>query len=174
VLYQVNGVQRERLPSAARLRALTRKMPNDSVTKLGDINVKARAGSRGPWSACLVEHSANSGGQAITRAGCERVDGLQDAYIAASPIERAGDPGGRPARGGEHAARAARPRTSTSTSTGIPRLLPRAGRIPDQIAGVGDENRRGENGRELRLLTGAFPTLGTLAVTTTVMRKAAA
>jgi hypothetical protein len=84
-------------------------MPNDSVTKLGDINVKARAGSRGPRSACLVEHSANSGGQAITRAGYERVDGLQDAYIAASPIERAGDPGGRPARGGEHAARAARP-----------------------------------------------------------------
>jgi hypothetical protein len=36
------------------------------------------------------------------------------------------------------------------------------------------ENRQGEGRRELRLLTGAFPTLGTLAVTTTVMRKAAA
>jgi hypothetical protein len=98
-------------------------MPNDSVTDLGHINVKARAGSRGPRSACLVEHSANSCGQAITRAGYERVDGLQDAYIAASPIERAGDPGGRPARGGEHAARAARP-AHEHEHEGFPGSLP--------------------------------------------------
>jgi hypothetical protein len=105
VLYQVNGVRRERLPSAARLRAPTRKMPSDSVADLGDINAKARD----TRSACQARDSANSRNQAITRAEYECVAGLQDAFIAASPIERAGDPGRRPGRGGEHAARAARP-----------------------------------------------------------------
>jgi hypothetical protein len=105
VLYQVNGVRRERLPSAARLRAPTRKMPNDSVTDLGDINAKARD----TRSACQAGDFANSRNQAITRAEYEYVAGLQDPFIAASPIERAADPGSRPGQGGEHVPRAARP-----------------------------------------------------------------
>jgi hypothetical protein len=105
VPYQVNGVRRERLPSAARLCAPTRKMPNDSVTDLGDINVKARD----TRSACQAGDFANSRNRAIARAEYECVAGLQDAFIAASPIERAADPGSRPGQGGEHAPRAARP-----------------------------------------------------------------
>jgi hypothetical protein len=80
-------------------------MPNDSVTDLGDINAKARD----TRSACQARDFANSRNQAITRAEYEYVAGLQDAFIAVSPIERAGDPGSRPGQGGEHAARASRP-----------------------------------------------------------------
>ncbi len=81
--YQVSGSRAEGSPSAARWRELTGKMPNASVTEFGNVNVKARAGSRRTRSACLVEDSASFRGQAITRAGYERVAALQDAHRAA-------------------------------------------------------------------------------------------
>jgi phosphoenolpyruvate carboxykinase (ATP) len=84
VVYQVNGSRVEWNPSAARLRELTEKMPNASVTEFGNVNVKARVDSRSTRSTYLVEDSTNSRGQTITRAEYERVAALQDAHIAAS------------------------------------------------------------------------------------------
>ncbi len=84
MVYQVNGSRVEWNPSAARLRELTEKMPNASVTEFGNVNVKARVDSRSTRSTYLVEDSANSRGQTITRAEYERVAALQDAHIAAS------------------------------------------------------------------------------------------
>jgi phosphoenolpyruvate carboxykinase (ATP) len=84
VIYQVNGSRVEWNPSAARLRELTEKMPNASVTEFGNVNVKARVDSRSTRSTYLVEDSTNSRGQTITRAEYERVAALQDAHIAAS------------------------------------------------------------------------------------------
>jgi hypothetical protein len=133
VVYQVNGSRVEWNPSAARSRELTGKMPNASVTQFGNVNVKARADSRGTRSTYLAGDSANSRGQTITQAEYERVAVLQDARIAVQgAVEWAGDPDfgyhvaaagpgvddieilqpgrrcDRPGRAGEHAARAAR------------------------------------------------------------------
>jgi phosphoenolpyruvate carboxykinase (ATP) len=83
-VYQVNGSRVEWNPSAARLRELTDKMPNASVTEFGNVNVKARVDSRSTRSTYLVEDSTNSRGQTITRAEYERVAVRQDAHIAAS------------------------------------------------------------------------------------------
>jgi phosphoenolpyruvate carboxykinase (ATP) len=84
VAYQVNGSRVEWNPTAARLRELTEKMPNASVTEFGNIAVKARVDSRSTRSTYVVEDSTNSRGQTITRAEYDRVSGVQDAYIAQS------------------------------------------------------------------------------------------
>jgi hypothetical protein len=78
----VSGVQ----PSPSRLRELTEKMPNASVTEFGNVNVKARVNSRGTRSTYLVEDFTKFRGQTITRAEHERAAALQDAYIATSPM----------------------------------------------------------------------------------------
>ena len=82
--YQVNGSQVEWNPTAARLRELTEKMPNASVTEFGNVVVKARVDARSTRSTYLVEDSTNSRGQTITRAEYDRVAAIQDAYIARS------------------------------------------------------------------------------------------
>ncbi len=82
--YQVNGSRVEWNPTAARLRELTEKMPNASVTEFGNVVVKARVDSRSTRSTYIVEDSTNSRGQTITRAEYDRVSGIQDAYIAQS------------------------------------------------------------------------------------------
>ena len=46
VVYQVNGSRVEWNPCPARLRELTEKMPNASVTEFGNVNVKAFVHSR--------------------------------------------------------------------------------------------------------------------------------
>jgi hypothetical protein len=84
VVYQVNGSRVEWNPVTSRLRELTEEMPNASVTEFGSVNVKARADSRSTRSTYLVDDSANSRGQTITRAEYERVAALQGARIAAS------------------------------------------------------------------------------------------
>ncbi len=82
--YQVNGSRVEWNPSAARLRELTEKMPNASVTEFGNVVVKARVDARSTRSTYIVEDSTNSRGQTITRAEYDRVAARQDAYIAQS------------------------------------------------------------------------------------------
>jgi hypothetical protein len=84
VAYQVNGSRVEWNPAAARLRELTEKMPNASVTEFGNVNVKARVDSRSTRSTYIVEDSTNSRGQTITRAEYDRVAAIQDAHIAKS------------------------------------------------------------------------------------------
>ena len=75
MVYQVNGSRVEWNPSPARLCELTEEMPNASVTEFGNVNVKARVDSRSTRSTYLVDDSANSRGQTITRAEYERVAG---------------------------------------------------------------------------------------------------
>ena len=82
--YQVSGSRVEWNPTAARLRELTEKMPNASVTEFGNVNVKARVDSRSTRSTYLVDDSTNSRGQTITRAEFDRVAAIQDAHIATS------------------------------------------------------------------------------------------
>ena len=82
--YQVSGSRVEWNPTAARLRELTEKMPNASVTEFGNVNVKARVDSRSTRSTYLVDDSTNSRGQTITRAEYDRVAAIQDAHIAES------------------------------------------------------------------------------------------
>ena len=82
--YQVNGSRVEWNPAAARLRELAEEMPNASVTEFGNVAVKARVDSRSTRSTYLVEDSANSRGQTITRAEYDRVAAIQDTYIAKS------------------------------------------------------------------------------------------
>jgi len=84
VVYQVSGSRVEWQPTATRLRELTEKMPNATVTEFGNVNVKARVDARSTRSTYLVEDATNSRGQTITRAEYERVAALQDAYIAKS------------------------------------------------------------------------------------------
>jgi len=84
VAYQVNGSRVEWNPTAERLRELTEKMPNASVTEFGNVAVKARVDSRSTRSTYIVEDSTNSRGQTITRAEYDRVAAIQDAYIAQS------------------------------------------------------------------------------------------
>jgi phosphoenolpyruvate carboxykinase (ATP) len=81
---QVKGSQVEWNPTAARLRELTEKMPNASVTEFGNVDIKARVDARSTRSTYLVDDSTNSRGQTITRAEYDRVAALQDAYIAQS------------------------------------------------------------------------------------------
>src|SRR6516162_5106935 len=79
---QVNAASVEWNPSAERLRELTEKMPNASVTEFGNVNVKARVDSRSTRSTFIVEDSTNATKQTITRAEFDRIAARQDAYIA--------------------------------------------------------------------------------------------
>jgi len=83
---QVNAASVEWNPSAERLRELTEKMPNASVTEFGNVNVKARVDSRSTRSTFIVEDSTNATKQTITRAEFDRIAAEQDAYIAASHV----------------------------------------------------------------------------------------
>ena len=81
---QVNGSRVEWNPTAARLRELTEKMPNATLTEFGNVVVKARVDSRSTRSTYIVDDSTNSRGQIITRAEYDRVAAIQDAHIAKS------------------------------------------------------------------------------------------
>ena len=80
--YQVNAASVEWNPSAERLRELTEKMPNASITEFGNVVVKARVDSRSAGSTYIVEDSTNATKQTISRDEYERVAAEQDAYIA--------------------------------------------------------------------------------------------
>jgi len=82
VAYQVNAASVEWNPSAERLRELTEKMPNASITEYGNVVVKARVDSRSAKSTYVVEDSTNAAKQTITRDEYDRVAAQQDAYIA--------------------------------------------------------------------------------------------
>jgi phosphoenolpyruvate carboxykinase (ATP) len=82
VAYQVNAAPVEWNPSAERLRELTEKMPNSSITEFGNVVVKARVDSRSAKSTYIVEDSTNATKQTITRDEYDRVAAQQDAYIA--------------------------------------------------------------------------------------------
>ena len=79
---QVNAASVEWNPSAERLRELTEKMPNASVTEFGNVNVKARVDSRSTRSTFIVEDSTNATKQTISRAEYDRIAAEQEAYIA--------------------------------------------------------------------------------------------
>jgi phosphoenolpyruvate carboxykinase (ATP) len=79
---QVNASAVEWNPTAERLRELTEKMPNASVTEFGNVNVRARVDSRSTRSTFIVEDSTNATKQTITRAEFDRIAAEQDAYIA--------------------------------------------------------------------------------------------
>src|SRR5262249_8434064 len=81
---QVNAASVEWNPTAERLRELTEKMPNASVTEFGNVNVRARVDSRSTRSTFIVEDSTNATKQTITRAEFDRIAADQDAYIAGS------------------------------------------------------------------------------------------
>ena len=80
--HQVNAAAVEWNPTAERLRELTEKMPNSSVTEFGNVAVKARVDSRSTRSTYLVEDSTNATKQTITRTEFDRIAAAQDAYIA--------------------------------------------------------------------------------------------
>ena len=79
---QVNAASVEWNPTAERLRELTEKMPNASVTEFGNVNVRARVDSRSARSTFIVEDSTNATKQTIPRAEYDRIAAEQDAYIA--------------------------------------------------------------------------------------------
>src|SRR6266480_4526962 len=79
---QVNAAAVEWNPTAERLRELTEKMPNASVTEFGNVNVRARVDSRSTRSTFIVEDSTNATKQTITRAEFGRIAAEQDSYIA--------------------------------------------------------------------------------------------
>jgi phosphoenolpyruvate carboxykinase (ATP) len=81
---QVNAAQVEWNPTTERLRELTEKMPNASVTEFGNVNVKARVDSRSTKSTFIVEDSTNATKQTIPREEFDRIAAEQDAYIAGS------------------------------------------------------------------------------------------
>jgi phosphoenolpyruvate carboxykinase (ATP) len=81
VAHQVKAAAVEWNPTAERLRELTEKMPNSSVTEFGNAAVKARVDSRSTRSTYLVEDSTNATKQTITRAEFDRLAAAQDAYI---------------------------------------------------------------------------------------------
>jgi len=79
---QVNAATVEWNPTKERLRELTEKMPNASVTEFGNVNVRARVDSRSARSTFIVEDSTNATKQTIPRAEYDRIAAEQDAYIA--------------------------------------------------------------------------------------------
>jgi phosphoenolpyruvate carboxykinase (ATP) len=79
---QVNARTVEWNPTAERLRELTEKMPNATVTEFGNVNVRARVDSRSTRSTFIVEDSTNATKQTIPRAEYDRIAAAQDAYIA--------------------------------------------------------------------------------------------
>jgi phosphoenolpyruvate carboxykinase (ATP) len=86
VAHQVKAAAVEWNPSAERLRELTEKMPNSTVTEFGNVAVKARVDSRSTRSTYLVEDSTNATKQTITRVEFDRLAAEQDAYIATSHV----------------------------------------------------------------------------------------
>jgi phosphoenolpyruvate carboxykinase (ATP) len=82
--HQVNAASVEWNPTAERLRELTEKMPNASVTEYGNVNVRARVDSRSTRSTFIVDDSTNATKQTITREEFNRIAEAQDAYIAGS------------------------------------------------------------------------------------------
>jgi phosphoenolpyruvate carboxykinase (ATP) len=86
VAHQVNAATVEWNPTAERLRELTEKMPNSTVTEFGNVAVKARVDSRSTRSTYLVEDSTNATKQTITRTDFDRIAAAQDAYIAGGHV----------------------------------------------------------------------------------------
>jgi phosphoenolpyruvate carboxykinase (ATP) len=82
VVYEVRAALVEFNPTAERLRELTEKMPNASVTEFGNVVVKARVDSRSTRSTYVVADSTNATNQTITREEYDRISAEQDAYIA--------------------------------------------------------------------------------------------
>ena len=79
---QVNAATVEWNPTVERLRELTEKMPNASVTEFGNVNVRARVDSRSTRSTFIVDDSTNATKQTIPRSEFDRIAAEQDAYIA--------------------------------------------------------------------------------------------
>jgi phosphoenolpyruvate carboxykinase (ATP) len=79
---QVNAASVEWNPTPERLRELTEKMPNASVTEFGNVNVRARVDSRSTRSTFIVDDSTNATKQTIPRSEFDRIAAEQDAYIA--------------------------------------------------------------------------------------------
>jgi phosphoenolpyruvate carboxykinase (ATP) len=79
---QVNAATVEWNPSTERLRELTEKMPNATVTEFGNVNVKARVDSRSARSTFIVDDSTNATKQTISREEFNRIAAEQDSYIA--------------------------------------------------------------------------------------------
>jgi phosphoenolpyruvate carboxykinase (ATP) len=84
--HQVNAAWVEWNPSTERLRELTEKMPNASVTEFANVNVKARVDSRSTKSTFIVDDSTNATKQTISRTEFDRVAAEQDAYIAGTHV----------------------------------------------------------------------------------------
>jgi phosphoenolpyruvate carboxykinase (ATP) len=82
VAYELHARSVEWNPTPERLRELTERMPNASLTEFGNVNVKTRVDARSKSSTFVVEDSTNATSQTITRAEYERVAAAQDAYIA--------------------------------------------------------------------------------------------
>ncbi|MDN3352583.1 phosphoenolpyruvate carboxykinase [Actinomadura sp. DC4] len=80
--YEVKAGSIEWNPGPARLRELTEKMPNSSVTEFGNVVVKARVDSRSAKSTYIVEDSTNTTKQTITRTEYDRVAAVQEDYLA--------------------------------------------------------------------------------------------
>jgi phosphoenolpyruvate carboxykinase (ATP) len=86
VAYEVKAGSVEWNPGPERLRELTEKMPNSSVTEFANVVVKARVDSRSAKSTFIVEDSTNATKQTITREEYDRVAGFQDAYLAGEAV----------------------------------------------------------------------------------------
>ncbi len=84
--YEVKARNIEWNPAPARLRELTEKMPNASVTEFGNVAVKARVDSRSSKSTFIADDSTNTAKQTITRAEYDRVAAEQDAYLASEDV----------------------------------------------------------------------------------------
>lgn len=84
--YDVKAGSVEWNPSPERLRELTEKMPNSSITEFGNVVVKARVDSRSAKSTFIVDDSTNATKQTITREEYDRVAGVQDAYLAGEAV----------------------------------------------------------------------------------------
>jgi phosphoenolpyruvate carboxykinase (ATP) len=86
VAYEAKARSVEWNPAPARLRELTEKMPNASVTEFGNVVVKARVDSRSAKSTYIVEDSTNTTKQTIARDEYDRVAEAQDAYLAQEDV----------------------------------------------------------------------------------------
>jgi phosphoenolpyruvate carboxykinase (ATP) len=86
VAYDVKAGSVEWNPSPERLRELTEKMPNSTVTEFANVVVKARVDSRSSKSTYIVEDSTNTAKQTITRAEYDRVAAVQEDYLAREDV----------------------------------------------------------------------------------------
>jgi phosphoenolpyruvate carboxykinase (ATP) len=83
---QVNAASVEWNPTTERLRELTEKMPNATVTEFGNVNVKARVDSRSTRSTFIVDDSTNATKQTISREEFDRISAAQEAHIAGGHV----------------------------------------------------------------------------------------